>query len=117
MGRNFKMVTQKKQKKAVESINSRLALVMKSGKYTLGYRKTLETLRQGKAKLNIMLCWLRQEFIIALETTLNLERPVVNISVSARFRLQTQETLTSFGPCRKKRHNSSFLTMYIKFPP
>merc|ERR1712150_131284 len=50
MGRNFKMVTQKKQKKAVESINSRLALVMKSGKYTLGYRKTLETLRQGKAK-------------------------------------------------------------------
>jgi large subunit ribosomal protein L30e len=48
------MVTQKKQKKAVESINSRLALVMKSGKYTLGYRKTLETLRQGKAKLVII---------------------------------------------------------------
>merc|ERR1712012_1137200 len=47
-------VTQKKQKKAVESINSRLALVMKSGKYTLGYRKTLETLRQGKAKLVII---------------------------------------------------------------
>merc|ERR1711899_455216 len=50
----FKMVTQKKQKKAVESINSRLALVMKSGKVTLGYRKTLETLRQGKAKLIII---------------------------------------------------------------
>merc|ERR1711936_197735 len=50
----LKMVTQKKQKKAVESINSRLALVMKSGKYTLGYRKTLETLRQGKAKLVII---------------------------------------------------------------
>merc|ERR1712244_204769 len=49
-----KMVTQKKQKKAVESINSRLALVMKSGKYSLGYRKTLETLRQGKAKLVII---------------------------------------------------------------
>merc|ERR1712150_418919 len=49
-----KMVTQKKQKKAVESINSRLALVMKSGKYTLGYRSTLETLRQGKAKLVII---------------------------------------------------------------
>merc|ERR1712165_344212 len=48
------MVTQKKQKKAVESINSRLALVMESGKYTLGYRKTLETLRQGKAKLVII---------------------------------------------------------------
>merc|ERR1712077_147460 len=50
----LKMVTQKKQKKAVESINSRLALVMKSGKYHLGYRKTLETLRMGKAKLVII---------------------------------------------------------------
>merc|ERR1712013_861376 len=39
------------KKKGSESINSRLALVMKSGKYTLGYRSTLKTLRQGKAKL------------------------------------------------------------------
>jgi len=44
----------KKQKKAVESINSRLALVMKSGKYTLGYKSTLKTLRQGKAWLVII---------------------------------------------------------------
>merc|ERR1711879_993511 len=42
------------QKKAVESINSRLALVMKSGKFQLGYKKTLETLRMGKAKLVII---------------------------------------------------------------
>jgi len=35
----------------MESINSRLALVMKSGKYTLGYKSTLKTLRQGKAWL------------------------------------------------------------------
>ena len=35
----------------MESINSRLALVMKSGKYTLGYKTTLKTLRQGKAWL------------------------------------------------------------------
>jgi hypothetical protein len=49
-----KMVAQKKVKKTAESINSRLALVMKSGKYKLGYRKTLETLRQGKAKLVII---------------------------------------------------------------
>merc|ERR1711936_1454891 len=48
------MVTQKKQKKAVESINSRLALVMKSGKYCLGYKQTLKTLRQGKSKLVII---------------------------------------------------------------
>jgi len=44
----------KKQKKAVESINSRLALVIKSGKYTLGYKSTLKTLRQGKALLVII---------------------------------------------------------------
>merc|ERR1711915_194250 len=44
----------KKTKKAVENINSRLRLVMKSGKYHLGYRQTLKTLRQGKAKLVIL---------------------------------------------------------------
>jgi large subunit ribosomal protein L30e len=42
------------QKKAMESINSRLALVMKSGKYVLGFKQTLKTLRQGKAKLIII---------------------------------------------------------------
>merc|ERR1712179_704845 len=40
------------KKKGNESINSRLALVMKSGKYTWG--STLKTLRQGKAKLVII---------------------------------------------------------------
>ncbi|XP_071541971.1 uncharacterized protein RpL30 isoform X1 [Panulirus ornatus] len=38
----------KKSKKAIESINSWLALVMKSGKYMLGYRQTLKCLRAGK---------------------------------------------------------------------
>lgn len=42
------------QKKAMESINTRLALVMKSGKYQLGYRSTLKSLRLGKAKLVIL---------------------------------------------------------------
>merc|ERR1719199_1456125 len=45
------MVAGKKSKKSIESINSRLALVMKSGKYTLGYKTGLKTLRQGKSKL------------------------------------------------------------------
>lgn len=44
----------KTSKKAMENINSRLALVMKSGKYTLGYKSTLKTLRQGKAWLVII---------------------------------------------------------------
>merc|ERR1712037_336515 len=47
-------MVQKKTKKTVESINSRLALVMKSGKYVLGYKQTLKSLRQGKAKLVII---------------------------------------------------------------
>mmetsp|Transcript_38399 Transcript_38399/g.78341 ORF Transcript_38399/g.78341 Transcript_38399/m.78341 type:complete len:113 (-) Transcript_38399:31-369(-) len=48
------MVAPKKQKKAIESINSRLALVMKSGKVSLGLSTTLKSLRQGKAKLVII---------------------------------------------------------------
>lgn len=36
------------QKKTHESINNRLALVMKSGKYTLGYKTVLKTLRNSK---------------------------------------------------------------------
>ncbi|KAJ1659088.1 60S ribosomal protein L30 [Dispira simplex] len=45
------MAPANKSKKTLESINSRLALVMKSGKYALGYKTTLKTLRSGKAKL------------------------------------------------------------------
>ena len=41
----------KKSKKSGESINSRLALTIKSGKYTLGYRSTIKSLRTGKSKL------------------------------------------------------------------
>uniref|UniRef100_A0A8C5MQ60 Large ribosomal subunit protein eL30 n=2 Tax=Anura TaxID=8342 RepID=A0A8C5MQ60_9ANUR len=41
-------------KKSLESINSRLQLVMKSGKYVLGYKQTLKMIRQGKAKLVIL---------------------------------------------------------------
>ncbi|KAF4554670.1 60S ribosomal protein L30-1 [Sphaceloma murrayae] len=44
----------KKSKKTADSINSRLALVMKSGKVTLGYKSTLKSLRSGKAKLIII---------------------------------------------------------------
>merc|ERR1712227_563043 len=41
----------KKKKSGMESINAKLALVMKSGKALLGYKTTLKSLRQGKAKL------------------------------------------------------------------
>merc|ERR1712126_511008 len=48
------MAPNKKAKKTNESINSRLALVMKSGKFVLGYKQTLDSLRLGKAKLVII---------------------------------------------------------------
>ncbi|KAL8740696.1 MAG: hypothetical protein Q9190_006626, partial [Brigantiaea leucoxantha] len=65
------MAPTKKSKKTADNINSRLALVMKSGKgaiptfhadpmincvqtVTLGYKSTLKTLRSGKAKLVII---------------------------------------------------------------
>merc|ERR1712094_1280 len=41
----------KKKKQGMESINAKLALVMKSGKALLGYKSTLKSLRQGKSKL------------------------------------------------------------------
>merc|ERR1712142_488191 len=48
------MVAAKKAKKSMESINSRLQLVMKSGKYVLGYKQSQKMIRQGKAKLVIL---------------------------------------------------------------
>ncbi|EWC46523.1 60S ribosomal protein L30 [Drechslerella stenobrocha 248] len=48
------MAPTKKNKKAENSINSRLALVMKSGKVCLGYKSTLKMLRSSKAKLVII---------------------------------------------------------------
>lgn len=45
------VTTGKKSKRTHESINNRLALVMKSGKYTLGYKTVLKTLRTSKGKL------------------------------------------------------------------
>ncbi|KAJ3550341.1 hypothetical protein NMY22_g544 [Coprinellus aureogranulatus] len=47
------MAPTKKSKatKNTESIASRLALVVKSGKYSLGYKSALKQMRSGKAKL------------------------------------------------------------------
>jgi len=43
-----------KKSKDGSSINSRLALVIKSGKYNLGYKESIKQLRGGKAKLIIL---------------------------------------------------------------
>lgn len=42
------------QKKNQDTLGTRLALVMKSGKTTLGLKSTLKTLRTGKSKLVIV---------------------------------------------------------------
>ncbi|KAM7185841.1 50S ribosomal protein L30e-like protein [Rhypophila sp. PSN 637] len=44
----------KKSKSDAQSIGAKLALVIKSGRVTLGYRSTLKALRTGKAKLIII---------------------------------------------------------------
>lgn len=44
----------KKSTKTSDNINAKLALTIKSGKVTLGYKSTLKTLRSGKAKLIII---------------------------------------------------------------
>ena len=41
------------QKKSQENINARLTLVMKSGKFTLGSKTCLKTLRSGKGGLQV----------------------------------------------------------------
>jgi len=47
------MAPTKKSKaaKSIESIAARLALVVKSGKYHLGYKSALKQMRNGKARL------------------------------------------------------------------
>ncbi|GAA5999558.1 60S ribosomal protein eL30 RPL30 [Rhodotorula paludigena] len=46
--------SQKKVKKSADNINARLALVIKSGKYTLGYKSVLKQMRSGKSKLVLL---------------------------------------------------------------
>ena len=45
------MAPKQGSKKAAEGINARLQIVMRSGRYTLGYKQCLKTLRKGQSKL------------------------------------------------------------------
>ncbi|CAM9132822.1 unnamed protein product [Ascophyllum nodosum] len=45
------MAPGKKSKKAIESMNARLQLVMKSGKASLGYKSTIKSMRSTRAKM------------------------------------------------------------------
>ncbi|WRX08944.1 Ribosomal protein eL8/eL30/eS12/Gadd45 - like 1 [Theobroma cacao] len=59
------MVSGKKTKKTHESINNRLALVMKSGRYTLGYKTVLKSLRTSKGYLLFAFLYLGKLIIIS----------------------------------------------------
>merc|ERR1712002_673648 len=112
---NKRMVA-KKQKKQIENINSRLRLVMKSGKYDLGYRQTIKDLRAGKAKLIILASncpALRKseiEYYAMLAKTgvhhysgsnVSWELPAVNISASALSPSPMPVTAISSEACRR----------------
>mmetsp|Transcript_7731 Transcript_7731/g.11596 ORF Transcript_7731/g.11596 Transcript_7731/m.11596 type:complete len:110 (+) Transcript_7731:95-424(+) len=45
----------KKSKKTVDNMNSRIKLVMKSGKANLGYKASVKCMRKSKAKM-ILIC-------------------------------------------------------------
>lgn len=47
-------MVKKSKAKSGDNINSKLSLVMKSGKARLGYKSTLKSLRQGKGKYIII---------------------------------------------------------------
>ena len=55
------MAPTKKSKaaKSSESISSRLALVVKSGKYSLGYKSALKQMRNGKGVVHFSCLFLR----------------------------------------------------------
>merc|ERR1712029_7500 len=117
------MAPAKKVKKSNESINSRLALVIKSGKCLLGYKQTLDSLRLGKAKLVIIanntppLRKSEIEYYAMLAKTgvhhyvgnnIELGTAPASTSVSAHCPSPTPETLTSSGACPQKRKMTLF---------
>ncbi|KAJ5438056.1 uncharacterized protein N7458_009054 [Penicillium daleae] len=104
------MAPNKKSKKGSDNINSRLALVMKSGKVTLGAKSTMKTLRSGKAKLVIIAantplsaspswsttpCWRRLPSTISRVTTSSLVPPVVSSSAAPPWPFSMPVTPTS----------------------
>ena len=48
---HVRMAPKQSSKKAAEGINARLAIVTRSGRYTLGYKQCLKSLRKGQSKL------------------------------------------------------------------
>lgn len=61
-----------------------LSIAIRTGKITLGYKKTLETLRSGKAKLVVVAGSIPEEFKVKLEALARLTgTPILNSGVSS----------------------------------
>ena len=122
------MVAAKKTKKSLESINSRLQLVMKSGKYVLGYKQTLKMIRQGKAKLVILAnnCpalrkseieyyadWPKLVSITTVAIILNWAQHVENTPEYAHWLSLIQVVLISLEACQHRLVKSKLYTNFL----
>merc|ERR1712189_88868 len=104
-----------------------------SGKYCLGMKQTLKSLRQGKAKLIIIASncpqlrkseieyyaiWRRPESTTTTVTTSSWEPLAVNTSASASSPSLIQVTLISFDRCPlEERHKSQGREAWIRSSP
>lgn len=122
------MVAAKRMKKSPESINSRLRLVKKSGKYMLGYKQTLKAIRQGKAKLVTLanncpalrkservLCHVGQNRLVSITTVaifLIWAQRVENIAEYAHWLSLSQVILISLEACQNRLIKSKSCTFF-----
>ena len=122
------MVAAKKTEKSLESINSRLQLVMKSGKYVLGYKQTLKMIRQGKAKLVILAnnCpalrkseieyyadWPKLVSITTVAIILNWAQHVENTTEYAHWLSLIQVILILLEACQNRLVKSKSCTVFL----
>uniref|UniRef100_A0A8C0CKT4 Large ribosomal subunit protein eL30 n=1 Tax=Balaenoptera musculus TaxID=9771 RepID=A0A8C0CKT4_BALMU len=121
------MVAAKKKKKSLESINSGLQLVMKSGKYVLGYKLTLKMIRQGTAKLvilancpalkksemSIMPCWPKLVSITTVAIILNWAECVENTTEYTHWLLLIQVILILLKACPHRLMKGKSCTIFL----
>lgn len=88
------------KKGGLESINSRLALVMKSGKYTLGSKTSIKCLRSGKGAPSVIVgvtcIWSHEHLGIGC-------KDIGNVSAAGALDLQWIITIST---CQAEDHSS-----------
>jgi len=122
------MVATKKMTESLESINSGLQLVKKSGKYVLGYKQILKMIRQGKAKLVILTnnCpalrkseieyytdWPKLVSITTVAIILNWAQYVENTPEYAHWLSLIQVVLISLEACQHRLVKSKLCTNFL----